>query len=368
MNILHVIAAPAAGGAEIYIRDLCVHANANGHEFSIAFIANAKEIGRSAEFEANFLESLENSRVRFFFLPAGTKRNPIRGMLSSVNAIRMRRPDVIHVHLLTGLLVFSLCSAFLPIVYTHHNIKIYHRSWLFKAFMKLSRGYVGISDKCTEVLAKMVPHGRDVRTIHNGILTQRVMSLRDATATPTVDTTCVSLIAVGALSEQKNYPLLLRALALVKTRTELAFHLSIVGEGREGTTQAIQQQIAEQNLANVVTLLGNRSDVPQLLCHSDIFVLSSSWEGLPISLLEAQAAGLPSVVTDVGGCGEVIERTQGGIVVAPEDAETLAVALQQLIEMPEYREKLRACALQNIHHFDISSSFKKHIAYYSELL
>lgn len=368
MNILHVISAPAAGGAETYIRDLCSHANANGHEFSIAFIANAKEIGRSSEFEAKFLESLENSRVKFFFLPSGTKRNPIRGMLSSINAIRMRKPDLIHVHLLTGLLVFSPCSAFLPIVYTHHNIKIYHRSWLFKSFMNLSRGYVGISDKCTEVLARMVPHGRGVRTIHNGILTQRVASFLGSQTASGDDGACVSLIAVGALSEQKNYPLLLRALALVKARADSAFHLSIVGEGGEESTQAIRQQIADDDLSDVVTLLGNRSDVPQLLCHSDIFVMSSSWEGLPISLLEAQAAGLPSVVADVGGCGEVIEKTKGGVVVAPEDIEALAMALLQLIDMPEYRKELRAHALQNIHHFDISSSFKKHIDYYSELI
>lgn len=89
-----------------------------------------------------------------------------------------------------------------------------------------------------------------------------------------------------------------------------------------------------------VRFLGFRGDVEDLLGASDIFVLPSFSEGLPLSVLEGMAQGLPIVATTVGGIPEVVTQNQEGILVPPKDAEALADALAQVVQNPELRRTL----------------------------
>ena len=91
-----------------------------------------------------------------------------------------------------------------------------------------------------------------------------------------------------------------------------------------------------------VELLGARADIPELLAHSDVFVLSSRSEGFPVSVLEAMAAGLPVVATDVGGVAEAVEDGETGLLVPATDAEALARALERLLADGELRRRLGA--------------------------
>lgn len=101
--------------------------------------------------------------------------------------------------------------------------------------------------------------------------------------------------------------------------------LVIAGEGPERAD--LERQIIQLGLADVVRLLGNRSDVPRLLSECDVFVLSSVAEGMPITLMEAMAAGLPVVATRVGGVASVVEDGVTGTLVPPCDPGALAEAL-----------------------------------------
>ncbi|MCK4511683.1 glycosyltransferase, partial [bacterium] len=97
-------------------------------------------------------------------------------------------------------------------------------------------------------------------------------------------------------------------------------------------------------LGDQVRFLGERGDVPLLLRRADIMVNSSAWEGLPITILEAMAAGIPTVATDVGGTAEVISDGDCGLVVPSKDPESLAAAILKLAENPELRERLSSRA------------------------
>jgi len=88
-----------------------------------------------------------------------------------------------------------------------------------------------------------------------------------------------------------------------------------------------------------VDFLGARTDVAQLLASSDIFVLASRFEGLPISILEAMRAGLPVVATNVGGVRELVDD-QTGILVPAGDPSSLAAAIRELIANPQLRTLL----------------------------
>jgi glycosyltransferase involved in cell wall biosynthesis len=104
--------------------------------------------------------------------------------------------------------------------------------------------------------------------------------------------------------------------------------------GRGELLQSLQQEAAAVGVAERVKLLGFRSDVPDLLALFDVFALPSLSEGLPLSLLEAQAAGAPIVATAVGGNPEAIEADVTGFLVPPGRPEALAERVTWLLERP----------------------------------
>ena len=144
--------------------------------------------------------------------------------------------------------------------------------------------------------------------------------------------------------------------------------VSIAGEGDALYTTELKKFLKELGVFDNFIFLGNRSDVPQLLAKVDLFLMSSEWEGLPISLIEATVAGLPCIVTDVGGCAEIIEMCRNGVAVQYGDTEAYAQELTELIESPEKLRKWSASAGENCAQLDIESAAQKHLALYKELL
>jgi starch synthase (maltosyl-transferring) len=142
---------------------------------------------------------------------------------------------------------------------------------------------------------------------------------------------------VGRLDEQKGLTFLLRAVPrVVADHPEARFYF--VGEGPE--KGALQRLCRELEIEQFVRFLGFRSDVPSVLRDSDVFVLPSLWEGLANAMLEAMAAGLPVVVTDVEGVRDVVTDGETGLVVAPADPVALAHALGHLLRDPGLRGRL----------------------------
>jgi len=144
--------------------------------------------------------------------------------------------------------------------------------------------------------------------------------------------------------------------------------VSIAGEGDVQYTANLKQFLKEAGVVDNFMFLGNRADVPQLLSESDLFLMSSEQEGLPISLIEATVSGLPCIVTDVGGCSEIIEMCGNGVAVEYGDAEAYARELREVIESPEKLQKWSTSAADNCAQLDIESAAKKHISLYKELL
>ncbi|MCK5226407.1 MAG: glycosyltransferase, partial [Planctomycetes bacterium] len=97
----------------------------------------------------------------------------------------------------------------------------------------------------------------------------------------------------------------------------------------------LKEKADKMGLADSVHFLGKRSDIPQILRAMDVFVLPSIAEGLPRSLLEAMAAGLPCVATVVGGIVEILGDGEFGLLVPAENAQALAKAMMQFVVMPE---------------------------------
>jgi L-malate glycosyltransferase len=142
--------------------------------------------------------------------------------------------------------------------------------------------------------------------------------------------------SVGALRPEKNFARLIRAFA--RLPAQLDAHLVLVGDGPERS--ALEATATQLGLSGRVHFAGRRDHPERVLCHLDLFALSSDTEQMPISLIEAMAAGLPVAATDVGDVRAMLSEENRRFV-TPVDAEAaLATSMARLLEEPETRRRL----------------------------
>jgi colanic acid/amylovoran biosynthesis glycosyltransferase len=148
-----------------------------------------------------------------------------------------------------------------------------------------------------------------------------------------------SLICVGRLSPEKGQAGLLRAFADLRSRHD-GLQLRLVGDGPERAT--LEAQTAELGLSGHVKFVGRTSESDTLaeIARSDILVLPSLMEGLPIVLMEAMALGVPIVASRVAGIPELVEDGAGGLLFAPSDWEALARCVERLLSDPALHDSL----------------------------
>lgn len=151
----------------------------------------------------------------------------------------------------------------------------------------------------------------------------------------------VLFVCVARFFPQKNHPLLLEAFARGPAGDPRA-RLLLVGAGP--LLPQAQAEAKRLGIMEKVHFLGLRSDIPDLLAATDTFVLSSDWEGAPVALIEAMAAGLPVIATAVGGVAESFQNHKEGILLQPGDAAGIAQAMTMLLHNGELRRSMGAAA------------------------
>jgi len=165
----------------------------------------------------------------------------------------------------------------------------------------------------------------------------------DDAAVPDLPGTAGSrVVCVANLRPIKDHLTLLRAMAKVHTSAPSA-HLLLVGEEADAEYAVrVRQETVSLGIERSVSFLGRRQDVSGILRGSDIGVLSSTSEGLPLALIEYGHAALPAIATRVGECPEVLARGAAGILVPPGNPDTLADALLGLLQKALDRGKMGA--------------------------
>lgn len=358
MRILHVISSAAAGGAEIYVRDLSIEMVKAGHKVFILFLDRATEAGRDGDFEAKFLKEIKLQGIEYGFIGAAARKKPWRGIRKINGVVSEFSPDIVHCHLYYAA-IFSLFVKNAKVVYTHHNIRLGAKPIIYKLLdMKMSR-YIGICQACKELL-ESVSRKKVVR-IDNGVTPTRIQKRLRGSEEKSGDV--VKLISVGRLSEQKNLVLLISSLAKL---ADARYQLKIAGEGP--LRESLQQLANDKGISAHIEFLGNVSNVDELLYEADVFVMSSAWEGLPIAQIEATLSGLPVIVTNVGGCAEIVHKTCNGIVVDELDEESYAQALVKMLTNNSLHHLFSQNALAYSSDYLIKTSADKHIALYKEAL
>ncbi len=208
-----------------------------------------------------------------------------------------------------------------------------------------------------------------VSTVFNGVSTDRFVERprgdaarrsREALGLP-VQKLVVTM--VSSLTPEKGHALALEA---VQRLWEHDFVLAIVGEGRLEDT--LQETVRAKGLDDRVRFLGRRSDVPEILAVTDVYLMTSHAEGLPIALLEAMAAGCAVVSTSVGEIASVIEPEISGLLVATEPAP-IARALDRVLSDHGFRGRLANGARTRVlEHFSADEMTRHYCAIYDEAL
>jgi len=326
MVIAHVIDSLEIGGAETVVAALCRAHGAAGHRVEVHCLTTA---GRLAD-------ELQQVGVPVYVHACATAH---RTMWRLFRAFRLSRPDVVHCHNKTATIraaVVARLTGARAVVSTRHGLarlpfrlRKELKFWITAA--ALCDRVVAVCDTARHNLASGAPPvAHKVVTIRNGAHPQRggdeeAIAKRGFT-----------LVSVGRLVAAKNFATLLHAVAVARAQIP-DLSLWIVGSGDQGP--ALHQLSAELDITSIVRFCGERRDVGRWLRAADVFVLSSISEGLPISLLEAMAAGLPAIVTDVGGLPELVALSGAGQTVPAGDAHRLADAI---VEYSRRRHELAA--------------------------
>jgi glycosyltransferase involved in cell wall biosynthesis len=208
-------------------------------------------------------------------------------------------------------------------------------------------GFIAVSDDVATAIthAYRPPRGR-LFLIPNGVDVERYAEQGDRAGVRAglgLPASARLIIVVAKLFAQKGHAVLLEALASTSVRTDDA--VLVVGEGPERDRL---EDIARRRGLRCVRFLGARPDIPQLLAASDLFVLPSLWEGLPMALLEGMAAGLPVIATDVAGSRQVVVNGESGLLVPPGDPTALASAMTGLLADDAERTRLGRAARQRV--------------------
>ncbi len=196
--------------------------------------------------------------------------------------------------------------------------------------------------------------------IYNGVDTNSFRPSSERLEGPPV------IIVVARLDPLKRHDLLLRAARRLRDEG-LRFRVRVVGDGP--ARMEIERRVAELGLREVVELLGHREDIPELLRSSHLFALPSDSEGLPMTIIEAMACGLPVVATRVGGIPELIEPETNGFLIDAGDESALAACLHRLITDEELLERMSVEARRiAVARFDIDAAAEAHASLYIETL
>lgn len=363
MRILSVIASMAeSGGAEMLARNLSLAYAAAGHRCHIAYISDAASLDADPAYEEAFQRQMDAAGVTYARIGHDTKRNLLKGGWRLRRMVAAFRPDVLHVHLGYGLLFQALGLVRVPTVYTHHNVVFKFSPRLFRVFDRFVGRYIAICGVCQRLLARHV--AKPIVLIPNGVPDD--FSAAPVRVAPVGD---IDLIAVGNLTPQKDYPTLLAATRRIVDHFAGAgrhVRLRIAGEGAERAM--LEARIAATGLGGNVELLGARRDVAALMAQANLLVMTSAWEGLPITLIEAARSALPAVATAVGGCDDIVLNGETGLLVPPGDADATATAVIDLLSAPARYQRFSAATQAHGECFGLSACARAHLAVYGELV
>jgi len=295
-------------------------------------------------------------------------------MFASLNRVFHEfRPDVVHTHMAVQRYVFPVLLRHRTVVAIHtmHNLAEHETD----AFGRLVHRFafrnrvlpIGISQEVSASVKRMygleckavIPNCIPVENYRHKPEDRVRWREENGLSSDAVVFTCV-----GRLEPQKNPLLLLQAFAELK---DPSAHLVLSGGG--SLRERLHGYAQANKLCDRVHLIGKQNNVPSVLAASDVFVLSSNWEGNPLAVMEAMAAGLPVIATQVGGVPELVQSGHQGLLVPAGDRPGFSAAMKTLLFGTDMRQAMgRAAEGRAVREFKVERMVEGYANLYREMV
>jgi len=353
------------GGAQTHIRHLCENLK---EDFDIHVAVGVY---------GPLVDNLSNEGIEVHVVPSLVRPisfwKDVSAVRELVDLIHSLQPDLISTHSskagILGRLSAKICGV--PVIFTAHGWaftegvpptkrKIYIFAERLAA--KWAKRIICVSDYDRRLaLHYGVTSSDKIITIHNGMpLLKNIVAENLYKKNNQVE-----FLMVARFTQPKDHELLLRTISRLNSTNGYIF--TFVGDGE--LLDKAKKLSVELGIENKVCFLGAREDVPELLNRVDAFVLTSKWEGLPRSIIEAMRAGLPVIASDVGGVSELVEEGITGYLVPRDDADTLKDRLETLIDNSQLRLQMGMAGYQRfIDKFTFERMLKETVEVYEEAL
>lgn len=381
LKLLYVITQGQWGGAQKYVFDL---ATSLYSDFDITVAVGDQNSTPDLQ------QKILNKNIKLVQLEHLVRPiSPIHDLLAIFELktlYKKIKPDIIHLNsskagILGSLATYNLKPITYKLIYTVHGwvfnepMSVWKKRlyvWLEKTTSKIKNNIIVLSEKekktATDLLSipedklSVIPIGID---IFKDTLTKQDVRNKLKKYVPNIPNNewhnSYIIGTIANLYASKNLDSLIKAIAKT-SKTISNFRLIIIGEGEE--RKKLEKIIAENNLKNIVYLPGFLYNASQYLPAFDLFVLSSKKEGLPYSILEANAQNIPVIATDVGSVSDIIKNQKTGLLVPSENTDKLSEAIVYAYNNPDIMKKISQTAQDEVSRFSKENTVNKTTSLY----
>jgi glycosyltransferase involved in cell wall biosynthesis len=344
-------------GAEIMVENLAVALAKDGINICVVSLY---------DYKSAITERLENQNIKVIYL-GKSKGLDFKVFYKLYKLFKYQKPNIIHTHryVLPYVMPVALLSKIPVKIHTIHNMaknevgKLQRKINYF--FYKYSLVIpVSISPIVKEsVIKEYNLSDEQVPMVYNGIDLEKCIQKQEY-----INNGIITVLHIGRFTEQKNHIGLIESFKLVHDAVPNTV-LKLIGTG--DLEPYIRQKVMELKLEDCVEFLGLKHDVYPYLNESDIFVLPSLWEGMPITLIEAMATGLPIVATSIGGVPDMIDNNVTGLLVNT-NKEDISAAILKLVEDDKLRQELGKAAMIASERFSVNEMKNQYITLYGDTI
>lgn len=377
-DILYVIGSLSVGGAERHLSLVARALTGRGMRIHVYSLAG----------DGPLRNTLERDGVTVLVPPVGSASigrsfvfRALRLALAAVHLtyVMLRtRPKIVHFFLPAAYLI-GAAAAFLARVnirvMSRRSLNVYQLSypmmrWLETKLHGRMNAVLGNSIAVVRQLHDEEGVSKDkLGLIYNGIeVPQRVDSRGAVRSSLGLDEQTLVFVIVANLIAYKGHLDLINAFSLANGQIDQPWRLLVVGRD-DGIESELRKAASRLSIDNNISFLGSRSDVASLMSASDVGLLSSHQEGFSNTILEGMAAGLPMIVTSVGGNAEAVVDGETGVVVPPHDPQSFAEAIVRLASDPAMRRSYGDAGLKRVEALFLSDACaEKYEALYRGLI
>lgn len=328
-KVLHIQLLPLLSGVQrVSLNEINEVTQERKNQFNYSMVCS---------YEGPLTEELNKSKIKFYTIPELKREispfNDLKALYKLYKLIKSNNFDVVHTHSSkTGLLgrIAAKTARITKVVHTVHGFSFpaakglvtksifYTMEWMAKFFtdelIVLNMSDYNIAVKklgYDKKIVSIVPNGVNV----------------DKFSPSNIVNKSFRVVMVGRLWEQKNPMCLIEAAKLLLDKYD-DVDIHFIGDGE--LRVKMEQFITDHDLSNNVKILGWLDNVNELLPNYDVFVLPSLWEGMPLAILEAQACGLPTIVSDIPGNSDLVLHESNGLLFEKHNYIELSKAIEKL--------------------------------------